>query len=81
MRPRDVLAGLAARLPAAPHKIRLLVAGDGSVACQAEPVRAIFRIRSNWNWPPSRSTHQTCSSITRLPTAQSTPGAGRLPRG
>ena len=33
------LAALAARLPAAPHKIRLLVARDGKITCQAEPIR------------------------------------------
>ncbi|MGO9114507.1 MAG: aminodeoxychorismate synthase component I [Thermoguttaceae bacterium] len=33
------LAALAARLPAAPHKIRLLVARDGKISSQSEPIR------------------------------------------
>jgi len=33
------LATLAASLPAAPHKIRLLVASDGRISCQSEPIR------------------------------------------
>jgi para-aminobenzoate synthetase/4-amino-4-deoxychorismate lyase len=32
------LATLAAGLPAAPHKVRLLAARDGQVSCQAEPI-------------------------------------------
>ena len=34
------LAAAAARLPAAAHKIRLLVARDGKISCQSEPIRA-----------------------------------------
>ncbi len=34
------LATLAAGLPATPHKIRLLVARDGKISCQAEPILA-----------------------------------------
>jgi para-aminobenzoate synthetase/4-amino-4-deoxychorismate lyase len=33
------LAALAARLPPAPHKIRLLVARSGEVTCQSKPIR------------------------------------------
>ncbi|MGA2258324.1 MAG: chorismate-binding protein, partial [Thermoguttaceae bacterium] len=33
------LAAVAARLPAGPHKIRLLVARDGKISCEAEPIR------------------------------------------
>jgi para-aminobenzoate synthetase/4-amino-4-deoxychorismate lyase len=34
------LAALAARLPAAPHKVRLLVARDGKISCEAEAIAA-----------------------------------------
>ncbi len=34
------LAALAAALSSGPHKVRLLVARDGQVSCQAEPIRA-----------------------------------------
>jgi para-aminobenzoate synthetase/4-amino-4-deoxychorismate lyase len=34
----DELAALAARLPAAPHKVRLLVARDGNISCEAQPI-------------------------------------------
>jgi para-aminobenzoate synthetase / 4-amino-4-deoxychorismate lyase len=33
------LTDLAASLPPAPHKIRLLVARDGTITCQSEPIR------------------------------------------
>jgi para-aminobenzoate synthetase/4-amino-4-deoxychorismate lyase len=32
------LTALATRLPAAPHKVRLLVARDGTLSCQSEPI-------------------------------------------
>jgi len=34
------LTALAARLPAMSHKIRLLVARDGKISCEADPIRA-----------------------------------------
>jgi para-aminobenzoate synthetase/4-amino-4-deoxychorismate lyase len=34
------LAKLAAGLPAMPHKVRLLVARDGTITCQSEPINA-----------------------------------------
>ena len=35
----DELAGLAVKLPAVPHKVRLLAARDGNITCEAEPIR------------------------------------------
>ncbi len=44
-----------------------------SLARPSRSSRGSFPIRSGWNWPPGRSTRPTCSSITRQPTARSTP--------
>jgi para-aminobenzoate synthetase/4-amino-4-deoxychorismate lyase len=35
----EELATIAGRLPAKPHKVRLLVAQDGKITCEAEPIR------------------------------------------
>ena len=35
----DAMAGLAVKLPAVPHKVRLLVARDGKITSEAEPIR------------------------------------------